>query len=370
MMDPDSAPSASSQSRKTTSPRAVLETVLNHDLELLDLRTIFTLTSLDRESRQEILDHSALWESLTRRINPSLRLVPNSVTPRGRDGFLWYLRLHRDSNMRVRPAPRPVAFYRRVMRPATINFLLEAYTAEGYCAFFATCSFDFDSGGKVLARRGIEFEGTRFAEEYCNGSCELEITGQYGIRAVEAMTAAIEESRRRDVNDHLCMTTPVSARMMLSFFVDDGLPPTVLLNEFTSFFNDGRGDSTVFRTDVQETWLLRGTLDHYFEKDYMEEPLRRAYWTRGAEFQAGCDLRYGVGSLPFDPVVQLVFSPLGHDKRVDPIFSEPFITGDSPDRCSVKFGISFEVDEDEVSAKKVLPALMRLREDHKRQPLF
>jgi hypothetical protein len=369
MMDPDSAPSASSQSRKTTSPRAVLETVLNHDLELLDLRTIFTLTSLDRESRQEILDHSALWESLTRRISPSLRLVPNSVTPRGRNGFLWYLRLSKDEKMRVRPAPRPVAFYRRVESPATITFLLEVHTAENYCAFFAACSCDVDSDGTVLARsRGFEHEGT-LKSEYCDGFCELEIMGPYGIRAVEALSAAIEESRRRDVHDHLCMLAPVSARVMLSFFVNDGLPPTVLLNEFTSFFSDSQGgDRTVFRTDVHETWYRHADSDTV--ETYHRLANGEAHLIRGGEFQTGCDLRYGAGSLPFDPVITFVLSPPGYDKKIEEIFHEPCIASDSPDKCSVKFELFFEVDEDWVPAKKVLPALMRLREDHKRQPLF
>ncbi|KAH8061374.1 hypothetical protein JL722_3989 [Aureococcus anophagefferens] len=101
-------------------------------------------------------------------------------------------------------------------------------------------------------------------------------------------------------------------------------------------------------------------------------PPRRARRPRRAR-GTGCDLRYGVGSLPFDPVVQLRFSPPGVDVRsiLDP--EDDVIDEDDLGKCFVRLELDFEVDDNGVSKGSdatVVPALMRLREDQKRQPFF
>ena len=86
-------------------------------------------------------------------------------------------------------------------------------------------------------------------------------------------------------------------------------------------------------------------------------------------FQSGSDLRYGRGSLPFDPLVRLTLSPPGMDKRFD-VDEQPLITQDNIDDCFALIEVDFHKGEDQVLADTVVPALMRLREDHKRQPLY
>ena len=72
----------------STQPALVLELLIEHDPALLYFEDVFALSGLDRELRQKVLDHSALWESLTRLLVPSLGFVPENLTPRGRNGFL------------------------------------------------------------------------------------------------------------------------------------------------------------------------------------------------------------------------------------------------------------------------------------------
>lgn len=160
-------------------------------------------------------------------------------------------------------------------------------------------------------------------------------------------------------------TYPTYANVLLSFFVDDEGPPTILLNECSSCLTLDKL-SVEFRTDIHENWHPRASFPG---RDFWKP----ARWTRAAEFQTGCDLRYGVGSLPFDPVVQLRFSPPGVDVRsiLDP--EDDVIDEDDLGKCFVRLELDFEVDDNGVSKGSdatVVPALMRLREDQKRQPFF
>ena len=139
-----------------------------------------------------------------------------------------------------------------------------------------------------------------------------------------------------------------------------------LLNECSSCLRVDEKNHVTFRTDIHESWhprVLRG--------DFWKP----ARWTRAAEFQTECDLRYGAGSLPFDPAVQLRFSPPGVDASsiLDP--EDDPIDEDGLDKCFVRFEFDFDVlDKDSDNYKgsdaTVIPALMRLREDQKRQPFF
>ena len=118
----------------------------------------------------------------------------------------------------------------------------------------------------------------------------------------------------------------------------------------------------VFRTDVNEHWLRHADFSS-------SAGLSNAVLRRGAKFQAGCDLRYGPGSLPFDPVVQVWLSPLGMERRLD-VDGHPLITRDSIDHCSALIEVDFRKGGEPAPTDEVIPALMRLREDQKRQALF
>ena len=146
----------------------------------------------------------------------------------------------------------------------------------------------------------------------------------------------------------------VPARLVLSFFVPgDDRPPTILLNEFTMFFNDRDPTShsydLMFRTDVTECWHARA-------KYPPPSVLDAARLLRGCELQRGHDLRYGVGSLPFDPEVSLRTVRLTEDGT---LLSH-----------TVTAVIRFEQGEDQIPIDRALPDLLKLREDDRRAPLF
>lgn len=341
---------------RTSSTRAalVLELLIQHDPNMLHFTDVFALSGLDRELRQKVLDHSALWESLTRLLVPSLGFVPENLTPRGRNGFLSRLRLN-DDTWRARSAPIPDAFRRGVETPKSITFLLDVFTGEYQNVSSHAWWFKLDNEGNIVTLCGKPVnEETALSAHY-----EVQAVSRYGIQPVETLAAASAEARRNDLDSN-DLTCPVSARVIFSFVVDDEGPPIVLLNEFESFFNDE--EWLVFRTDVNEHWLRHADFSS-------SAGLSDARLRRGAKFQAGCDLRYGPRSLPFDPVVQVWLSPFGVDRRLD-VDGHPLITRDSIDHCSALFEIEFLKGGEPAMTDEIIPALVRLREDQKRQPLF
>ena len=52
---------------------------------------------------------------------------------------------------------------------------------------------------------------------------------------------------------------------MLSFFVDDEGPPTILLNECSSCFRADEMNYVTFRTDIHESWHPRVRLELDFD---------------------------------------------------------------------------------------------------------
>ena len=341
-------------SRARTSTRAVvvLELLIEHDPALLYFDDVYSLTGLDRELRQKVLDHSALWESLTRLLVPSLGFVPENLTPRGRNGFLWCLRLN-DDTWRARSAPIPDVFRRGVETPKSITFLLDVFTEDDLNVSSYAWWFKLDEGNIVTLCGKPVNEDTALSAHY-----EVQAINPSGIQAFEAFAASAEARRNEVDSDDL--TSPVAARVIFSFVVDDEGPPIVLLNEFESFSNEE--DKLVFRTDVNEHWLRHADFS-------TSAGLSDARLRRGAKFQAGCDLRYGPGSLPFDPVVRVWPSPLGMDRRLD-VDGHPLITHDSIDHCSALIEVEFLKGGEPAMTDEIIRALMRLREDQKRQALF
>ena len=352
---------SSARARTTSSTRAVLvlELLINHDSDMLAFNDVYALCALDRELRRKVLDHSATWESMTRLLVRSLEDVPDGVTtPRGRNAFLWFLRLNDDA-LRVRPTPIPDALRRRVETPKAITFLVDIYTREGGQVVTATSCFELDAEGNIVAADGMPTESRNsFASQ-----TEFEIDDPMEIELVEALAAASAEARRdAEVHHRDSLECTVPARVMFSFSVD-GEPPIILLNEFASFSNDE--DYLEFRTDVDEAWHPK--FPNVNTVGSLHSVLQRENF--GAIFQSGSDLRYGRGSLPFDPLVRLTLSPPGMDKRFD-VDEQPLITQDNIDDCFALIEIDFHKGEDQVLADTVVPALMRLREDQKRQPLY
>ena len=337
---------------RTSSARVVLvlELLIEHE-PLLEFNDVFALTGLDRELRQKVLENSTLWESLTRSILPSLRAVPK-LTPRGRAGFLWCLRLSREDTLRVRPTPIPDAFRRGVETPTSITFLLDVFTGEYEHVSSNAWPFKLDAEGNVtIAGNPVRRNSLSAYSEF--------VVSPSRMKAFETLVFSSAKARRIEVGRN-SVTIPVSARVILSFVVDDEGPPIVLLNEFESFFNGE--DHLEFSTDVNETWLRHAD---FSSSAGLSDALSR----RGAKFQAGCDLRYGPRSLPFDPVVRVYLSPAGMDRRFDEQ-ENPLITCDSADHCSGLIEIDFQKSEDCVPIDKLISALLRLREDQKRQALF
>lgn len=345
---------SSARARKTSSTRAVLvlELLINHDPDVLWFNDVYALCALDRELRRKVLDHSATWESMTRLLVPSLEEVRGSVNPpRGRNGFLWFLRLNDDA-LRVRPTPIPDALRRRVETPKAITFLVDIFTGEDDHVTSMEFPFELDAAGNMVAVDGDSAENAF--------TCEFRVCDDTRIELVEALAAASASARRDgEGEDDDFITCTVPARVMFSFSVD-GEPPIILLNEFASFSNDE--DALEFRTDVDEIW-------HPNIKNLSVSSLSVLRRECAAIFQSGSDLRYGRGSLPFDPLVRLTLSPPGMDKRFD-VDENPLITQDNIDDCFALIEIDFHKGEDQVLADTVVPALMRLREDHKRQPLY
>jgi hypothetical protein len=342
---------------RTSSTRAalVLELLIEHDPALLDFDEAYALTGLDRELRQKVLDRSALWELMTQDFLPSLKFVPK-LTPRGRNGFLRSLRLN-DDTWRVRPTPIPDAFRRGAETPKSITFLVDVFTGEDEHVSSNVWTFKLDAEGNLFTLQGKTIN----KESALTSHYEVELVTPSKIHVVEALAFSSAEARRNEVDsNHL--TCPVSARVIFSFVVDDEGPPIVLLNEFESLFNNE--DHLAFSTDVSEAWLRR---TDFSSSTGLSDALLR----RGAKFQAGCDLRYGPRSFPFDPIVRVYFSPFGVDRRVD-VDGRPLFTSDSVDRCSALIETAFDGGGDLTtsSAEEVLRALMRLREDQKRQALF
>ena len=323
-------------------------------------KVIFLLSAVDKALRQTVLNRAALWECMTRSMIPSLQSVPTSVTPRGRTGFLRTLRLFRDQKLRVRPTPSLDAFRRSVEMPKSITFLLDVYSASGKWAFSAEEQCDLDADGKIVACNGVPQD-----PEWLFVSYDFEIKAPLQITAIGEIAASDERAQRMEVEQNADSNTyPTYANVLLSFFVDDEGPPTILLNECSSCFRADEKNHVTFRTDIHESWHPRVSRGDFWKP---------ARWTRAAEFQTGCDLRYGVGSLPFDPVVQLRFSPPGVDVRsiLDP--EDDVIDEDDLGKCFVRLELDFEVDDNGVSKGSdatVVPALMRLREDQKRRPFF
>ena len=348
---------SSARARTTSSTRAVLvlELLIHHDSFLLRFEDVGALCALDRELRRKVLDHSATWESMTRNEIPSLEEVSGSVNPpRGRNGFLWCLRLT-DDTLRVRPTPIPDALRRRVETPKAITFLVDIFTGEDDHVTSTEFPFEFDAAGNIVAVDGDSAEGETSFTRYC----EFQVLSTR-IELVEALAAASASARRDgDPEDENFITSTVPARVLFSFSVD-GEPPIILLNEFASFFN--HEDFMEFRTDVDETW-------HPHVKNLSVSSISVLRRECAAIFQSGSDLRYGRGSLPFDPIVRLTLSPPGMDKRFD-VDEQPLITQDNIDDCFALIEIDFHKGEVRVPADTVVPALMRLREDHKRQPLY
>ena len=342
---------------RTSSTRAalVLELLIDHDPDVLSLSETFALSALGRELRQKVLDHSALWESMTRLLLPSLDYVPENLTPRGRNGFLWCLRLKRDDTLRVRPTPIPDVFRRGVETPKSITFMTHIFTQDGQNVLSDVSRFEFDAEGKI-----VKLDGSQAAEHSSLSTyAELWVNDAEQILAVETLAAASAEARSNAVHVPYPLTY-VSARVILFFVVDDEGPPIVLLNEFESFFNTE--DHLEFSTDVSEAWLRHADFSS-------SAGLSDARLRRGAKFQAGCDLRYGPGSLPFDPVVRVYLSPAGMERRLDED-GHNLMNEDSIDRCTLFIEVDFHDGEFPVPTDQVLPALLRLREDHKNQPLF
>ena len=348
---------SSARARTTSSTRAVLvlELLINHDPDVLRFEDVYALCALDRELRRKVLDHSATWESMTRMEIPSLEEVRGSVNPpRGRNGFLWCRRLS-DDTLRVRPTPIPDALRRRVETPKAITFLVDIFTGEDDHVTSTEFAFEFDAAGNIVAVDGDSAESATSFTRYC----EFQVLSTR-IEHVEALAAASAEARRDgDPEDENFITSTVPARVLFSFSVD-GEPPIILLNEFASFFN--HEDFMEFRTDVDETW-------HPHVKNLSVSSISVLRRECAAIFQSGSDLRYGRGSLPFDPIVRLTLSPPGMDKRFD-VDEQPLITQDNIDDCFALIEVDFHKGEDQVLADTVVPALMRLREDHKRQPLY
>ena len=349
---------SSARARTTSSTRAVLvlELLINHDPDLLHFVDVYALCALDRELRRKVLDHSATWESMTRLLVWSLEDVRGSVNPpRGRNGFLWCLRLS-DDTLRVRPTPIPDALRRRVETPKAIIFLVDIFTGEDDHVASTEFPFEFDAAGNIVAVDGDSAESATSFTRYC----EFRVCDDTRIELVEALAAASASARRDgDPEDENFITSTVPARVLFSFSVD-GEPPIILLNEFASFFN--HEDFLEFRTDVDETW-------HPHVKNLGVSSISVLRRECAAIFQSGSDLRYGRGSLPFDPIVRLTLSPPGMDKRFD-VDEQPLITQDNIDDCFALIEVDFHKGEDQVLADTVVPALMRLREDHKRQPLY
>ena len=364
------------QPRRTSSTRAraVLDTLLNHYTNevCVSFKVIFLLSAVDKALREKVLNRAALWECMTRSMIPSLQRVPTSVSPRGRTGFLQALRLFRDEKLRVRPSPSLDAFRRSVAMPKSITFLLDVWSASatqpggssGTWAFSTEIQCDLDAEGKIVAFDGVPEEDPHWLFV----TYVFDIDAPHQITAIEEIVAANARARRMEVEQNADSDTyPTPAKVMLSFFVDDEGPPTILLNECSSCFRADEMNYVTFRTDIHESWhprVLRG--------DFWKP----ARWTRAAEFQTGCDLRYGAGSLPFDPVVGLRFSPPGVEASsiLDP--EDDPIDEDDLDKCFVRLELDFDVlDQDNVDDPKgsdatVIPALMRLREDQKRRPFF
>ena len=349
---------SSARARTTSSTRAVLvlELLINHDPDLLHFVDVYALCALDRELRRKVLDHSATWESMTRLLVPSLEEVRGSVNPpRGRNGFLWFLRLNDDA-LRVRPTPIPDALRRRVETPKAITFLVDTFTLRDDHVASTEFLFELDAAGNIVAVDGDSAESATLFQTYC----EFQVCDTTRIELVEALAAASASARRDgEGEDDDFITCTVPARVMFSFSVD-GEPPIILLNEFASFSNDE--DALEFRTDVDEIW-------HPNIKNLSVSSLSVLRRECAAIFQSGSDLRYGRGSLPFDPLVRLTLSPPGMDKRFT-VDEHPLITQDNIDDCFALIEIDFHKGEDQVLADTVVPALMRLREDHKRQPLY
>ena len=358
------------QPRRTSSTRAraVLDTLLNHYTNEVcaSFKVIFLLCAVDKALREKVLNRAALWECMTRSMIPSLQRVPTSVSPRGRTGFLQALRLFRDEKLRVRPSPSLDAFRRSVAMPKSITFLLDVYSASGKWAFSTAEQCDLDAEGKIVAFDGVPEEDP----DWLFVAYVLEIEAPHQITAIEEIVAANARARKMEVEQNADSETyPTPAKVMLSFFVDDEGPPTILLNECSSCLRTDEKNYVTFRTDIHENWHPRVSRGDFWKP---------ARWTRAAEFQTGCDLRYGAGSLPFDPVVALRFSPPGVDASsiLDP--EDDPIDEDFLDKFLVRFELDFDVldqDSDNVDDYKgsdatVIPALMRLREDQKRQPFF
>ena len=320
---------------------------------LLGYEAVYALSGLDRELRQKVLESSSLWELMTQDYLPSLKFVPK-LTPRGRNGFLRVLRLN-DDTWRVRPTPIPDAFRRGVETPKSITFLLDVFNGEDRHVSSNTWRYELDEGNVTLAGNPVERNSLSAHYEF--------VVSPSRIQAFETLAAASAEARRRSPSsstDRNYVTSPVAARVIFSFVVDDEGPPIVLLNEFESFFNEE--DHVEFSTDVSETCLRHADFSS-------SAGLSNALLRRGAKFQAGCDLRYGPRSLPFDPVVRVYFSPFGVDRRLD-VDGHPLITCDSADCFSAMIEVEFQKGDNEVPTDEIIPALMRLREDHKRQALF
>ena len=323
----------------STQPALVLELLIEHDPALLYFEDVFALSGLDRELRQKVLDHSALWESLTRLLVPSLGFVPENLTPRGRNGFLWCLRLN-DDTWRARSAPIPDAFRRCVETPKSITFLLDVFTGEDQNVSSYAWWFKLDAGNIVTLCGKPVTEETALSAHY-----EVQAVNPSGIQAVETLAASAEA--RRNAVDSDDLTSPVAARVIFSFVVDDEGPPIVLLNEFESFFN--YEECLVFRTDVNEHWLRHADFSS-------SAGLSDARLRRGAKFQAGCDLRYGPASLPFDPVVRVWLSPPGMDRRFD-VDGHPLITHDSIDHCSALIEVEFLKGGEPAMTDEIISAL-------------
>jgi hypothetical protein len=152
----------------------------------------------------------------------------------------------------------------------------------------------------------------------------------------------------------------------MSYYVEGGTAPKcdpiTLLSEHHTFVNNLEGKAT-YRTDVESAWLP-GRDDW----DKSESVWDKAEALQRSKVLGRQIAKYGSVPLPFDPQVELRFTPKG-ERSIGHLEDDAF-KDDLGSSCSLFVEMGFSVDEEDFNcpfAKSVVPSLLSLWNDTSRQ---
>ena len=353
-------------------------------LPFLDDRALGAALSTCRTWRTTLLGLDWLWEELTRRLCPNLRVLPSSATPAGRQGYLerrWLLA--GDSGVAgpprfpgppgipsspptPKPSPQRVPWTpfaeKAATWPRSITFLIDLhFRGTRILSTSRSCALDCDgrvAGWDVAAAEDLHdpVEGRPAVDCTLREDLQVEIVEPEAIAAVHRV---VDETTDPDslwskARTSFSIGTPkddLPLHLLLSFWVaglpnragdEQGAAPTILLNERRPFFSgmddllfvgDKLNGHFDFRSDVTECWG-----DRWRELRMASEPSPKLSMTNGV-LHATTDsfnwrnpdaqqtpfgkLPGAQQQLPFDPAIELRLSACGQDKRFRPAWREP-----------------------------------------------